>query len=33
MRYRKFLRYCEEKKEELRLKTEEDNAQYKEAKR
>ena len=32
-RYRKFLEYCEERREELRLKTEEDNARFKEAKK
>ena len=32
-RYRKFLEYCEERREELRLRNEEDNARFKEAKR
>ena len=32
-RYQKFLDYCEERREELRLKTEEDNARFKEAKK
>ena len=30
-RYRKFLAYCEERREELRLKNEEDEARFKEA--